>query len=394
MNHKQRKTFTVPIKLTPYQRKVVVKDAQGYLELYDIASNLALDIFNDKYDVLLTDLSDSISNFKFEITNPLTRNTLHLVIDYLYNNQYTTTFGSIDKQLVANLKDRVSFDILDNLDEDNHIKLSFNPKKFELPIDTRGTQGLPSSIFRIPDLVKTNLIQIPTIGSVEVVEPYDKLFNTNYKKFFAYIKCIDNNFYLVYQYNEKEYLSNGLKAPIGIDLGLKTLATLSNGTIFKSYNHISEIENIWNEVNLVQNNTNLDKSERNAQIKDLYSKAYKLTYKWYERVSHQILDINAPYIVIETLDFDSMKKDVDNTLLKRADLPRFVNIFTNLALTRGTQVVYADQYFPSSRICSNCGHYDHFLTLSDRTYNCTECGLQIDRDLNASINLSQYTSHY
>jgi putative transposase len=52
--------------------------------------------------------------------------------------------------------------------------------------------------------------------------------------------------------------------------------------------------------------------------------------------------------------------------------------------------VLADQWFPSSKTCHNCGYIHRELTLSDRTFNCPHCGITIDRDLNAAIVLSQY----
>ena len=55
----------------------------------------------------------------------------------------------------------------------------------------------------------------------------------------------------------------------------------------------------------------------------------------------------------------------------------------------GIEFVLANRFFPSSKMCSSCGSVNKSLKLSDRTYNC-DCGLSIDRDLNASINLSNY----
>jgi putative transposase len=64
---------------------------------------------------------------------------------------------------------------------------------------------------------------------------------------------------------------------------------------------------------------------------------------------------------------------------------------------RGGQVVYADRWFASSKICSGCGHRKQVLALAERTYRCEACGLVIDRDLNAAANLAtwaaRHTSH-
>ena len=55
----------------------------------------------------------------------------------------------------------------------------------------------------------------------------------------------------------------------------------------------------------------------------------------------------------------------------------------------GTRLVVADRWYPSSRTCSGCGHVDAGLTLADRTYRCGECGLNLDRDVNAAVNLAR-----
>ena len=56
----------------------------------------------------------------------------------------------------------------------------------------------------------------------------------------------------------------------------------------------------------------------------------------------------------------------------------------------GIEFIQVDRFYPSSKTCSCCGHIKKDLKLSDRTYICEECGLVIDRDLNASINLMNY----
>jgi putative transposase len=57
----------------------------------------------------------------------------------------------------------------------------------------------------------------------------------------------------------------------------------------------------------------------------------------------------------------------------------------------GCEIVVADRFFPSSKKCSRCGHIKGHLSLSDRVFICDNCGLNIDRDYNASINLEKYT---
>ncbi|MGK7899674.1 MAG: RNA-guided endonuclease InsQ/TnpB family protein, partial [Xenococcus sp. (in: cyanobacteria)] len=59
----------------------------------------------------------------------------------------------------------------------------------------------------------------------------------------------------------------------------------------------------------------------------------------------------------------------------------------------GSELIIADRWFPSSKTCSNCGNHNSDLRLSDRIYNCKSCGVSLDRDLNAAINLSRWSHH-
>ena len=73
-----------------------------------------------------------------------------------------------------------------------------------------------------------------------------------------------------------------------------------------------------------------------------------------------------------------------------ASIPRqgfyeFRQRLTTKIVANGRTFVLADQWFPSSKTCHNCGHIHKELTLSDRTFNCYHCGTTIDRDLNAAI---------
>ncbi len=68
----------------------------------------------------------------------------------------------------------------------------------------------------------------------------------------------------------------------------------------------------------------------------------------------------------------------------------FQRMITYKAKKYGTLVVEADRWYPSSKLCSNCLMVNARLTLQDRTFTCPFCGLTLDRDYNAALNLEQY----
>jgi putative transposase len=93
-------------------------------------------------------------------------------------------------------------------------------------------------------------------------------------------------------------------------------------------------------------------------------------------------------IGIETLNIRGMLKNRKLAkALSDSALSRFLTMLKYKADRRGIPIIQADQFFASSKTCSSCGHKKTDLTLSDRKYHCTECKLDIDRDLNAAINL-------
>ena len=100
---------------------------------------------------------------------------------------------------------------------------------------------------------------------------------------------------------------------------------------------------------------------------------------------------NHRQVVIEDLNVSGMTK---NHKLASAILDggffEFRRQLTYKADWYGSEVVVADRWFASSKTCSGCGVKKKTLTLSQRSYNCESCGLSLDRDLNAAINLTQY----
>ena len=96
-------------------------------------------------------------------------------------------------------------------------------------------------------------------------------------------------------------------------------------------------------------------------------------------------------IVIEDLDIESMRKNKQiSSYIQLSSFRKFYNRLKNKAIKYKTEIITADRYYPSSKMCSSCGNVKKNLLLSERTYKCEICGLVIDRDYNASINLMNY----
>ena len=96
-------------------------------------------------------------------------------------------------------------------------------------------------------------------------------------------------------------------------------------------------------------------------------------------------------IVLEDLNIKGMMRNKYlSKSLQESSLSLFRTLLINKAQEYKIEIIEADRFYPSSKLCSNCHTIKNDLKLSDRIYKCNNCNLEINRDLNASINLSQY----
>jgi putative transposase len=177
---------------------------------------------------------------------------------------------------------------------------------------------------------------------------------------------------------------------IGVDLGVKSLATCSDGTVFEGVKAYKKLEAKLSFMQYL-----LRKKVRGSQN---WKKAHLKIARLHLRIAnirkdnlHKItsyLAKNHGQIVIEDLNVSGM---LANHKLAKAiqdmgfsEFRRQLEYKTKLY---GSEVVIVDRFYPSSKTCSNCHTVKENLSLSERIFVCDHCGLEIDRDLNASINL-------
>ena len=172
----------------------------------------------------------------------------------------------------------------------------------------------------------------------------------------------------------------------GVDLGIKTYATLSDGT------------KIFYPMHLERNLAKL----KDLQVKFSKSKSNRVRLeiaKLYEKITNQRLDflhkltkeLVTKYnsIAIEDLDIQDMLQG-DSSLARRildCSWYTFRQLLTQKAELYGCNLIVIPKFYPSSKSCSNCGYINNDLKLTDREYICPNCGLTLDRDYNASLNI-------
>lgn len=197
--------------------------------------------------------------------------------------------------------------------------------------------------------------------------------------------------------------------PIGIDLGIKKLATCSDGTVYPNINRTSKIRNLKKKQCRLQRSISR-KYEMNNKKGERYSKTRNIikSEKKLLRLHHRLADIRQNYrhqitsaiigrkpnpIVLEDLNVRGMMSN--RHLAKAVQEQGFYEFRRQIeykAAWKGLRVVIADRFYPSSKTCVACGHVKKNLRLSERIYRCENCGNEIDRDLQAAINLKRYAS--
>ena len=219
------------------------------------------------------------------------------------------------------------------------------------------------------------------------------------------------NFYLTVGIEDKDYplKTKSLEKesnPIGLDLNINSFVTSSND-VYKNINSTRKIKNLTRRLKRYQRSISkkIEYSKRykiklstcknfikqKKQIYNIYSKLRNIRENSYYLISHLILSKNPKYIVIEDLDVKSMYKNKRiASLLQVTGFRKFVNILENISSKYNIPIKKVDRYYPSSKMCSSCSHIKEKLSLSTRTYICSSCGLSLNRDLNASINLLNY----
>ena len=177
---------------------------------------------------------------------------------------------------------------------------------------------------------------------------------------------------------------------IGIDLGLKEFATCSNG---------ETITGIKNRMELIdkrirQQNRHLSRKKRGSnrwnrcriKLNRLYE--YRTNYlnhfQWH--LANKLASENQ-VVSLENLNVTGMKQNRKlSRVIHNVNWSSFVTKFEQKAKEYDTEIYKIGRFFPSSKMCSKCGQIKEDLTLGDRTYKCG-CGNELDRDLNASINI-------
>ena len=177
---------------------------------------------------------------------------------------------------------------------------------------------------------------------------------------------------------------------VGIDLGIKEIATCSNGLQFGNPKWIKKTEKKLKrkQRQLVKQKKESKRRERTKiKIQKIYQQITNQRLDYLHKMTTYLIKTN-DVICLEDLNTKGMLKN--HKLAKAISNVSFYEIKRQLEYKSklyGKTILYVGRFFPSSKICSNCGCIKENLTLKDRIFICEDCGFKIDRDINASINI-------
>ena len=195
-------------------------------------------------------------------------------------------------------------------------------------------------------------------------------------------------------------IANNSNEGIGVDLGLKEFAIVSNGNTYKNINKSAKVKKLEKQLKreqrcLSRKYENLKKGEstrKNIQkqklkVQKLYHRLDNIHTDYINKTIAEIVKTKPSYITIEDLNVSGMMKN--KHLSKAVASQKFYEFRTKLKAKcdeNGIELRVVDRWYPSSKLCHCCGSIKKGLKLSDRIYKC-DCGYTEDRDFNAALNL-------
>ena len=246
-------------------------------------------------------------------------------------------------------------------------------------------------------------IKIPTLGWVKLKEKgYIPAAKDGWKIKSGTVSIKAGRYYVsvLIEIPDSKIVNNSNDG-IGIDLGLKDFAILSNGKTYKNINKSLRLKKLEKQLcreqrclsrkykNLkkgeVTQKTNIQKQK--LKVQKLHHKIENIRTDYINKIISEIVKTKPSYITIEDLNVSGMMKN--RHLSKTVSSQKFYEFRNKLKFkcsTNGIELRVVDRFYPSSKLCHCCGRVKRDLKISDRIYRCI-CGYVEDRDYNASLNL-------
>ena len=240
-------------------------------------------------------------------------------------------------------------------------------------------------------VVSDKAIELPRLGRLRLKER-EYLPTSGVHILSATVSEQAGHWYVSVQVEQEQVVQENPGPVVGIDLGIKNLATLSDGEVIPNPRHLKRRLKKLKRLQRVVSRRQKGGKNRKKAVRKL-ARLHRQIKHQRRNTLHQVttrLAKTKSVLVVEDLNVSGMLK---NHRLAQAIGDVGFSEFKRQLLYKvrwyGSRVILADRWEPSSKRCSCCGRIDEDLTLADRTFHCEQCGLVLDRDLNAAINLVQ-----
>lgn len=236
--------------------------------------------------------------------------------------------------------------------------------------------------------IKDNFIKLPKIGHVRL---HESVPNQTLKNVRVTRKA--DQWYVSFKVESDIQPTVKCFGKVGVDLGIKTLATLSDGTVYPAITPYRK-----NKAKLAKLQRRLSRqikgSKNRVKTKQKIAKLHARIANIRNDATHKLtshLTKSHSEIVIEKLNVNGMMKNHKlASAIADSGLYEFKRQLEYKAQWYGSKVTLIDRWYPSSQLCSGCGSRQ-VMPLQIRQYDCSNCGLSLERDLNAAINIRDYS---
>lgn len=186
---------------------------------------------------------------------------------------------------------------------------------------------------------------------------------------------------------------------VGIDFGVKTFLTLSNGEKIENPKYLKQssdkLTKHQQELDLIKNKESIKFKSKNQQITNLHSKITRQRKDFLDKLSYKLTNDNQiDSICIENLSIKDMQQDngrVSNQIINDYAWNKFMNMLVYKSDWYGKNLIKIGRFEPSSKTCNKCGYINHELKREDREWKCKKCKMMHDRDINAAKNILDFS---
>lgn len=255
-----------------------------------------------------------------------------------------------------------------------------------------------------------NTVQVQKLGRVKYKSDFQFPQGTGHKFSNVRISFVNGKYMLSFGMECENQVPQLTDNSIGIDLGIKELATVFCGNeqlVFHNINKSKKVRELKRKLKHTQRTIsrkyeaskartgryektrNIEREENN--LRKLHARLTNIRHNYLHQTTARLISMLPARVAMEDLNVTGMMK---NKHLSKAIAEQcfyeFIRQMRYKCEWNGIEFIQVPRFYPSSKTCSCCGSIKRDLKLSDRTYVCPDCGFTIDRDLNAAINLSRY----